>query len=215
MSDLLQIKKKAFTFNLKQNIEKEEWLKLINVLPGAEEVEVSTTLLRKGWILAGEYLAGEKDWMNAIISYNKARVRNPSTIYVFDELINAFGSFYEQVKNRFSKADLKILKDPLVLLIDYHQLNFPKHQAQVEIGKELIQKINYRMKYIAEENIETSATFKVGQIHNAIYDDMTFEELQSEFARIIEPTVRDLVEEKEKETKKEKNKKSKKGKKKK
>ena len=95
MSDLLQIKKKAFTFHLKQNIEKGEWQKLIKVLPGAEEVEFFTTLLRKGWILAGEYLAGEKDWTNAIISYNKARVRNPSTIYVFDELINAFGSFYE------------------------------------------------------------------------------------------------------------------------
>jgi len=215
MSDLLQIKKKAFTFNLKQHIEKGEWQKLIKVLPGAEEVEVSTTLLRKGWILAGEYLAGEKDWTSAIISFNKARVRNPSTIYVFDELINAFGSFYEQFKNRFSKADLKILKDPLVLLIDYHQLNFPKHQAQVEIGKELIQKINYRMKYIAEEKIETSATFKVEQIHNAIYDDMTFEELQSEFARIIEPTIRDILEEKDKETKKKKDVKSKKGKKKK
>ena len=71
------------------------------------------------------------------------------------------------------------------------------------------------MKYVAEEKIETPATFKVGQIHNAIYDDMTFEELQSEFARIIEPTVRDILEEKEKETKKKKDVKSKKGKKKK
>lgn len=215
MSDLLQIKKKAFTFHLKQHLEKEEWQKLIKVLPGAEEFEVSTTLLRKCWILAGEYLAGEKDWTNAIISYNKARVKNPSTIYVFDELINAFSSFYEQFKNKFSKADLKILKDPLVLLIDYHQLNFPKHQTQVEIAKELIQKINYKINYTAQEKEETPATYRIQQIHNAIYNDMTFEELRSEFARIIEPTVRDLLEEKEKETKKEKSKKYKKGKKKK
>jgi len=44
---------------------------------------------------------------------------------------------------------------------------------------------------------------------------MTFEELQSEFARIIEPTIRDLLEEEEKESKKKKDVKSKKGKKKK
>ena len=204
MSDLLQKKKKAFTFHLKKNIEKGEWQKLIKLLPYAEEVEISTTLLRKGWILAGEYLAGEKDWTNAIISYNKARVKNPATIYVFDKLIDAFGSFYEQLKDKFSITDLKNLKDPLVLLIDYHQLNFPKHQAQVEVGKELIQKINYRMKYFSEEEIETPATFMVRQIHNAIYDDMTFEELQSEFARIIEPTIRDLLDDKDKETKKKK-----------
>ena len=216
MSDTLQKeKKKVFTFHLKNSIEKEEWKKLVSLLPVAEEVEISTTLLRKGWILAGEYLAGEKDWTNAIISYNKARVKNPSTIYVFDKLINAFGSFYEQFKDKFSKADLKILKDPLFLLIDYYQLNYPKHQAHIEVGKELIQKINYRMKYVAEEKIETPATFKVEQIHNAIYDDMTFEELQSEFARIIEPTIRDILEEKDKETKKKKDVKSKKGKKKK
>jgi len=216
MPDTLQIeKKKVFTFHLKNYIEKEEWKKLVSFLPVAEEVEISTTLLRKCWILAGEYLAGEKDWTNAIISYNKARVKNPATIYVFDKLIDAFGSFYEQLKDMFSIADLKILKDPLVFLIDYHQLNYPKHQAHIEVGKELIQKINYRMKYVAEEKIETPATFKVGQIHNAIYDDMTFEELQSEFARIIEPTIRDILEEKEKETKKKKDVKSKKGKKKK
>jgi len=216
MPDTLQKeKKKVFTFHLKKNIEKGEWQKLIKLLPDAEDVEVSTTLLRKSWILAGGYLAGEKDWTNAIISYNKARVKNPSTIYVFDKLLSAFGSFYEQLKDEFSIADLKILKDPLVLLIDYHQLNFPKHQAQVEVGKELVQKINYRMKYVAEEEIETSATFMVRQIHNAIYDDMTFEELQSEFARIIEPTIRDLLDEKDKETKKKKDVKSKKGKKKK
>ncbi len=57
--------------------------------------------------------------------------------------------------------------------------------------------------------------FKEEQIHNAIYDDMTFKQMQSEFARIIEPTIRDLYEEKEKESKKKKDVKSKKGKKKK
>ena len=151
-------------------------------------------------------------WSNETKEFMRARLnqyRAPSGFF------GLFTTFYRWLLLPSRKQDLKILKDPLVLLIDYHQLNFPKHQAQVEVGKELIQKINYRMKYVAEEKTETLATFKVGQIHNAIHDDMTFEELRSEFARIIEPTVRDLVEEKEKETKKGKNKKSKEGKKKK
>lgn len=210
MSDLLQKeKKKVLNLRIKQNIENKEWQKLIAALPVAEEAKISTSLLRKAWIYGGEYLFEKKDWVNVITFYNKARSINPSTVVVFDKLIQAFNLFFEQFKDKFSKQDLKTLRDPLILMIDYHEINFPKHQPLIEIGKELIQKIDYKIKYVATDQVETAATFKVQQIYNAIYDDMTFEQLRSEFARIIEPTVRELLDKKEKETKKEKNKKSK------
>jgi hypothetical protein len=210
MSDLLQKeKKKVLNLRIKQNIENKEWQKLITALPVAEEAKISTSLLRKAWIYGGEYLFEKKDWVNVITFYNKARSINPSTVVVFDKLIQAFNLFFEQFKDKFSKQDLKTLRDPLILMIDYHEINFPKHQPLIEIGKELIQKIDYKIKYVATDQVETVATFKVQQIYNAIYDDMTFEQLRSEFARIIEPTVRELLDKKEKETKKEKNKKSK------
>ena len=210
MSDLLQKeKKKVLNLRIKQNIENKEWQKLIAALPVAEEAKISTSLLRKAWIYGGEYLFEKKDWVNVITFYNKARSINPSTVLVFDKLIQAFNLFFEQFKDKFSKQDLKTLRDPLILMIDYHEINFPKHQPLIEIGKELIQKIDYKIKYVATDQVETVATFKVQQIYNAIYDDMTFEQLRSEFARIIEPTVRELLDKKEKETKKEKNKKSK------
>ena len=216
MSELLQKeKKKVLTLRLKQNIENKEWQNLVNALPVAEEAKISSSLLRKAWIYGGEFLFKEKDWVRAITFFNKARSLDPTTISVFDKIIKAFGQFYEQFKENFSKHDLEKLRYPLILMLDYHQINFPKHQHLVKKGKELIQKIDYKFKYVAVEKEESPATFKVQQIYDAIYDDMTFEQLQSEFARIIEPTVRDLLDEKEKEKKEKKKGKSKKGKKKK
>ena len=216
MADQLQIeKKKILTLRIKQNIEKEEWQKLIHALPVTEDARISSSLLRKAWLYGAEYLFEKKDWVSAITFFNKVRSINPATISVFDKLIQAFGFFYEQFKEKFSKQDLIKLRDPLILMLDYHQVNFPKHQPLVEIGQELIQKIDYKINYVAAEKLETPATFKVQQIYNAIYDDMTYEQLRSEFTRIIEPTVRELLDKKEKETKKEKNKKSKRDKKKK
>lgn len=67
MSDQLQIeKKKILTLRIKQNIENGEWQKLIKALPVAEEAGISSSLLRKGWFFAGEYLVEKKDWVKVI-----------------------------------------------------------------------------------------------------------------------------------------------------
>jgi len=216
MNDQLQKeKKKILTLRVKNNIEAGEWQKLIAALPVAEEAGISKPLLRKAFILGAEYLEEKEDWVKVIKYFNKVRSMNPSTANVFDKLVSAFESFYLLFKEEFSKQDLELLREPLKLILDYHTINFPKHQKIIKTGNDLIQKIDYQLKYNAIDKIESSATYRTQQIHNAIFDDMTFEELQSEFARIIEPTVRDLLDEKEKEKKKKKEDKSKKGKKKK
>ena len=47
MPDTLQKeKKKVFAFNIKKNIENEEWQNLIKILPGTEEAGVNDTLLK-------------------------------------------------------------------------------------------------------------------------------------------------------------------------
>lgn len=216
MNDQLQKeKKKMLTLRVKNNIENGEWQKLIDALPVAEEAGISKPLLHNAFILASEYLEERGELTNVINYLNKARSLKPETLKVFDKIIKAFDSFYLQFKEVFSKQDLTLLKETLLFLIDYHYMNFPRHQNQVKLGRELIQKIDYRLKFKAEDKSESPATFRVQQIQDAIYGDMTFEELQSEFARLIEPTVRDLLDEKAKEDKKSKDKKSKKSKKKK
>jgi hypothetical protein len=216
MNDQLQIeKKKMLTLRVKNNIENGEWQKLIDALPVAEEAGIPKPLLHKAFILASGYLE-ERGELTKVINYlNKARSLKPETVKVFDKIIKAFYSFYLQFKEVFSKQDLTLLKETLLFLIDYHHMNFPRHQNQVKLGRELIQKIDYRLKFKAQDKSESPATFRVQQIQDAIYGDMTFEELRSEFARLIEPTVRDLLDEKAKEDKKSKDKKSKKSKKKK
>ena len=184
-------------------------------MPTAEEAGISKSLLRKAFILGSEYLEEKEDWVNVIKYYNKARSMDPGTVNVFNKLVRAFNSFYLLFKEEFSKQDLQLLREPLQLILDFHTINFPKHQKIIKAGYELVQKIDYQLKYKAIDKIESAASFRVQQIHDAIYEDMTFEQLQSEFARIIEPTVRDLLDEKEKEKKKNKKVKSKKGKKKK
>lgn len=215
MNDQLQKeKKKILTLRIKQNIEGEEWQKLVDALPVAEEAAISKPLLLKAYILGAEYLEQKEDWVRVIKYFNKARSINPGNLNVLDKLISAFESFYSLYKAEFSKQDLKLLSEPLKLILDFHNINFPKHKKIVRSGNELIQKIEYQLKYNAVDKIESQATFRTQQIHNAISDDMTFEQIQSEFARIIEPTVRDLLEEKEKEKKQKKKTNSKKNKKK-
>lgn len=214
-NQLQKEKKKILTLRVKNNIQAGEWQKLIAALPAVEDAGISKPLLSKAFILGAEYLEEKEDWVNVIKYSNKARSLNPSTANVFEKLVNAFGSFYLLFKEEFSKQDLKRLREPLMLILDYHFINFPKHKKIVKTGNELVQKIDYQLKYKATDKIESAASFRVQQIHDAIYEDMTFEEIQSEFARIIEPTVRDLLDEKEKEKKKKKEVKSKKGKKKK
>ena len=216
MNDQLQKeKKKILTLRVKNNIEAGEWQKLVAALPAAEDAGISKSLLRKAFILGSEYLEEKEDWVNVIKYYNKARSMDPGTVNVFNKLVRAFNSFYLLFKEEFSKQDLQLLREPLQLILDFHTINFPKHQKIIKAGYELVQKIDYQLKYKAIDKIESAASFRVQQIHDAIYEDMTFEQLQSEFARIIEPTVRDLLDEKEKEKKKNKKVKSKKGKKKK
>ena len=216
MADQLQKEqKKIFTLRIKKSIKESNWKELTDLLPGAEEVGISKSLLRKAFILGSEYLEEKKDWVGVIKYYNKARSMDPASVNVFNKLLSAFNSIYLLFKEEFSKQDLQLLREPLQLILDFHTINFPKHQKIIKAGYELVQKIDYQLKYKAIDKIESAASFRVQQIHDAIYEDMTFEQLQSEFARIIEPTVRDLLDEKEKEKKKKKGVKSKKGKKKK
>ena len=84
MNDQIQKeKKKILTLRVKQNIEGEEWQKLVNALPVAEEIGISNNLLLKSYLLLNDQYIKVKPYSDAIVYYLKATtLANDETIYL-------------------------------------------------------------------------------------------------------------------------------------
>jgi len=176
----------------------------------AESFGVSKSLLKRSYSFLGKSLADNSDYFSAILFLNKSRAIDPASKTIFEAFVNSIKKFFEVNVEEFSKKDLEEYKQAILPIIEFHKLKYSAHRKIVDSMSHMFRRIDYRIKYEAKDVKESKITYRTQQIHNAIYDDMTFEELQSEFTRIIEPTVRDLLDEKEKEKKKKKEAKSKK-----
>ena len=98
-------------------------------------------------------------------------------------------------------------KQAILPIIDFHKLNYPEHQEIINPTEQLFRRIDYRLKYEAEDLQESKVTFRVKEIKDALYADMSPQEIRDEFARIIENDLRELLEEKKSAKSKKKSKK--------
>lgn len=183
-------KKKILTLRVKNNIENEEWEKLIAALSVAEEYGISKELLYRGWKEAGSYLEGKDNLTEAILCYNKARKIKPSIIFVFDKIVSLAEKFFVRYRLEYSTADLNKLRDAILLLQNFHSVRFPNQKAVLVKSSDLIQRINYQIEYYPKEAIETKATHQIDKIYDAITDDMTMPEVHQEVARILTNIIR-------------------------
>jgi hypothetical protein len=196
MPDTLQKeKKKVFTFNIKRNIENEEWQKLIKVLPGAEDAGVSNTLLKSASKKVGKYLYSSNRYYEAIVFSNKARAKDSKTKSTFILFVNSVQMFFNENVEEFSKSDLAEFKQTILPIIDFHKLKHPAHRKIVDSTEHMFRRIDYRIKYVAKEIDESKLTFRIQQIKDSLYGDMTSEEVQHEFARLLVPKLREKLDE--------------------
>ena len=196
--------KEILTKRIKQNIKDKNWEKLSEAMPATTEYPVEKSLQSKGWFLLGSYYEEKENLIDAIKSFNKARVTDPAVIKVFDKLFAVFNSFFDKNKKLFSKSDLEKLKEALLPIWNYHQINFPQQSTSIAGHKNILSKIDYRIKFEAAEAVETPMTYPVQIIHDALYGDMTQEEVRAEFARLLAPAIREeLAKKKSKDKKKE------------
>lgn len=173
-----------------QNIKDKEYKKLIDALPVGEEYGVAKELIYKGWRLAGQYQEEKNYLTEAILSYNKARRIKPSVIVVFDKVVSLLEDFFSKYKNEFSVDDLKMLKESISILENFHSVNYPSQKKALEKISDLLLRIDYISEYYSKIAKETKATFQVQKIYNAITDDMTMPEVRQELAKTLANIIR-------------------------
>ncbi len=98
-------KKNMLTLRVKNNIESEEWEKLIAALSVAEDYGISKELLYRGWKEGGAYLEGKNNLTDSILCYNKSRKVKPSVIFVFDKIVSLLDKFFVRYRLEYSTAE--------------------------------------------------------------------------------------------------------------
>ena len=140
----LKEKKKMLTLRVKNNIENEEWEKLIAAFPVAEEFDISNGLLKKAATKIGEYFRSRDNYYKAVIFYNKARIRDLSDSNSFSSFVDSALKFFTNNAEEFSKNDLVKFKQDILPIIDFHKLNY------LNIRKSLTPQNNYSGELITD-----------------------------------------------------------------
>jgi hypothetical protein len=200
--------KKAFTNKIKLHTDNENWKALIEIFPGAEEACVSKFLLKNTALKIAEYVYSKERYSESIIFFNKARVKDPKSKTIFQSFINTVDKFFKESVEEFSKKDLEDFKQTIRPIIEFHKLKFPAHHKIIDSTEHMFRRIDYRIKFVAKDVEESKLTFRVQQIKNALYGDMTIEEVRQEYARLLVPKLRErLAKEEEDEDEKKSSKK--------
>jgi hypothetical protein len=216
MTDTLQKeKKKVFTFHLKNYIEKEEWKKLISLLPVAEEAGVDNKLLLKSYLLLGEQFINKEPYSDAIIYYSKAvSISDDESFYL--KLVASIKMFYDLFRMVFSKSDLQSLQSFLRSVYTKITASLPNSLALQSELKLILSNAKNLEETTAKELIESSATPWIEKVCNSFYRPKSPQEVFERFSEVINDSFQDFYdEESKKESENDKKKKKSKKKKKK
>lgn len=174
---------------LENAISKSDFKDMEIALPIAEEYKVSKSTIKKVAITIAEQHFIKKRFDQAIIFYNKARSIDPSKRKVFELFCKSIIEFFKNNIDEFSKKDLEEFKQAIRPSIDFHKMKFPAHRKAVDEIRELVRRIDYRKRNVAKEKKESKVTYRVLQIKDALYSDMTIEEVRKEYARLISTVI--------------------------
>jgi len=213
MADQLQIeKKKILTLRVKNNIEKEEWQKLIAALPVAEDAGVENKLLLKSYSLLGDYFKNKEPYSDAIIYYSKAvSISDDESIYL--KLVATIKLFYSLFQKAYSKSDLQFLQTFIRSIYYKATSSFPNSIALLNELKLILSDAKILEESKAKELIESPATHLVNKIYNSFYRPKSPQEVFERFSEVITDSFQDFYDEeseKEPESKKKKKKSKKK-----
>lgn len=178
----LKFGKDMYTYVLKEIIRNKEYQLLLNFIPYTEEFEASITLslFQSTCAKAGEYLISQHRYYEAITPVNKARALDTKAKSIFQLFVKANLKFFNENIEEFSKKDLAEFKQAILPIIEFHKLKHPTHRKIVDTTEHMFRRIDYRIKYVAKEVEESILTYRVQQIKNSLYGDMTSEEVQQE-----------------------------------
>jgi hypothetical protein len=116
----------------------------------------------------------------------------------FDHLIGAIWRMYQSFHGELSRDAVILLKDLLERLINYYKIHNPIFSPSVFAGQHLIMALREHVG-IAPVSGSEKVERKINEIYNALYSDMTIEEVRAEFARIMAPHFRERMGQMEKD----------------
>lgn len=179
-------------------IKTQKWDQLKDLLTTAGENDLSNQKRTLGWLILGNHYSQQNNLSEAIIAYNHARVSTLNDPIPFDHLIGAIWRMYQSFHGELSRDAVILLKDLLERLINYYKIHNPIFSPSVFAGQHLIMALREHVG-IAPVSGSEKVERKINEIYNALYSDMTIEEVRAEFARIMAPHFRDRMEQMEKD----------------
>lgn len=170
---------------IKSNIDLNNGEGVITALLAAETYLTDRKeLMFDAYRVAGEYRLSQSDHANSILYFNKTRKYNPTTVFVFDKIVESALAFYTANKHEFIKSDLLKLIPPIKMLIDYYRTLAGSEQSNLK-AEDLLSRIAYRMQYVAPDSIEGKMTHRVSVIVDALEKDVPMEQVRQEVAKFI------------------------------
>lgn len=181
--DLINILRKR----IENGIKKKNARLYIDTLLAAEKyLNKEKELLYEAFIIAGDFYKNNFRYVDSIVNYNKARkYASPSTIItVFDKIIETFDKFYINNLDKFIKNDLIKISTIISELCNYYE-DFDNSKNTIERSYRLLNRIDYRIKYEADDKIEGNLTHAVDYLLNSIEKDIPLSQVNSELAKFL------------------------------
>lgn len=177
-----------------QYIQNLDYDRLSPALKLADYVYIQPELLLKGYGLCGNFCFTNGDFVQAIKDFNMARSFAPDNLEMAYSCFNALTDFYKKDKDLFIVNDLK------KLLFTY---SYFKKQAILNISDAafinnfdaVINEINLRLKYFADDEVESRLSHAIDVIVDSFYQPKSYPEVLERFAFAIEDDLRDFYDE--------------------
>ena len=182
---------------IRQNIAKKDWSRLADVMTEAEKAGVGKELRKRGWYHVGLYEAERGNHPAAIAALNFARILDAKPGATLEKIVEEIEAFCQDFNGRFSRQDLYMLAKGLDRIVSFHSFHVKVPRAVQEKGKRLGVWIEDQQRTALDKE-ETPATHHVQRIYAALYPPLTIEEVRAEFARIVEPLIRERLDRKTK-----------------
>jgi hypothetical protein len=170
---------------IEENLKTKDISKVKQALDLAKTISIPKGLQYKALMAVANHYKDELDYFNAFMYFSNARKYTTKFQIPLLRMVECLNKFFWDNELSFSANDLSLLltvMDPSATLLKA-QVNIDS--LSLENLVKTISRINYRIKYTAPDVIETKVTFRTQKIKDAFYTDMTFEEMQTEMAKLI------------------------------
>ena len=167
------------------NLHSKDINKLERALELAKTVSVPQTLQYRALVAIADHYNNPSGYHIAFQNYYTSLKFTKSITAPLQKAAECLNNFFWDNELSFSVEDLRSLFSVLEP-IEVKLRRSPKANLAILSNiQKTIKRINYRLTYSAKVEEETNVTFRTIQIKNAYYADMTFEEMENEFARLF------------------------------